>query len=381
MVHPGAHHILIVCGEVSADRYGAQLVHHLRLLIPDVHISAIGGTQLSQAADNFLAHIVGRNAIGFWEVYTAQTYYQKLLSSLETFLADSKPDLAIILDFQHIGAKVAHILKQHAIPIVTYITPNFWIWRDKKKATEIIAYSSRIITIYPEEYAFYQELSSKAEFVGHPLISLHPVCRTQERPRGGTCQILLLPGSRVQEIQRLLPVMLNTMTLLARAQTIAISLAVSDPAFESLVHHILAAHNYSGKVLVKTALTSDMIPEADLVFSATGTASLECVLYHRPVIVLGALSWVTYILARFVLQLKIPYVALPNLILHNRVVPEFVQHALRPKVIAATAESLLRQPLHIPEFQQIRSILTATPDPIASAAAIIRDQLLGSGKK
>lgn len=329
--------VLIVSGEISGDYYGSLLAAQLKRLHPDLTLFAIGGNKLREIADVFVADIASANAIGVWERVSQILFYSTFFKQFETFLSGQKMDYAILIDFQHYNFRVAKLLQKAGVPIVTFITPNFWIWSDRKHAKALAAYSEKIITIYPPEYTLYNELApGKVEYFGHPLAELiQPLTSTE--PRSGNT-LVLFPGSRKQEIELLLPKMLEIARQFGNQIPGAIIyLPISSEKFAENIYQAVEKYPVPG-LEIWTGDKKALFERADVILSVTGTTTLEAVLYGIPVVMVGALAHLTYFLVRYVLRLPLKYVSLPNILAGREVIPEFQQYDVK---VAPVLKSLV----------------------------------------
>jgi lipid-A-disaccharide synthase len=338
--------ILIVAGELSADRYAASLAAEFRELGP-VEIVAIGGPLLRECSDYFVGDCTAHVSVGLGDRLRGVRPIFRVLDSLTALLDQSPVDQAVIVDFPNFNFEVSRRLHSYKIPIDTLITPNFWIWKDRRLARKVVAYSRNIVTIFPPEYALYQPLSSRVFYFGHPILDMMP-----ERPDRALSPALedgadrpirvgLFPGSRASELRLLLRALIETGAELRRhSSRFEFILPVARPEFQGWVQAEIARATLTHSVITP-ALSTDQMAALDFAICATGTMTLEVVLHRIPMIVLGALPSFTYFFARHILRLDMPYVGLPNIIAGETIVPEFVQRDIQPTVIAREVVSQL----------------------------------------
>ena len=148
--------MVLIAGEQSSDEYGAKLIHSIRQAFPQVHIAVIGGTSMEKAADECIANITHHSPVGIVEQVWHRRKYHRVLDALERYCESNRIHRVLIMDFPHYHHKVAKIIQPYSIPIYTFITPHFWIWKDKKMAKTIADYSQKIFTIFEEEYELYR---------------------------------------------------------------------------------------------------------------------------------------------------------------------------------------------------------------------------------
>ncbi|MGE4169518.1 MAG: lipid-A-disaccharide synthase [Candidatus Margulisiibacteriota bacterium] len=360
--------LLLIAGELSGDRYGAALAVRLKTLDPTLHLTASGGPQLQAVADVFLDNIAHESAVGLKEQLWKRSVYTRFYDRLKTHLQTHKPDQAVIVDFPHHNEAIAAILKAAGIPIVTYITPHFWIWKDLKKAKKLVGYSDTIITIFEPEYRFYKTHFPTADvrYFGHPLVAMVQPSPSEWKGR----QLTLFPGSRQQELDLLLKPMLSTAkAFLNRHPDVNCTLAVSDPAFEVTLSKAIEAMGLPIS-LYRESDKAPLLSRSDWVLCASGSTTLEVLLYRKPMVILGALPPLTYFVAKYLLRIHIPWVSLPNIVAGHQAIPEFVQR-FNPQKIADTLGSFSEMTARTRYLQTADSLvvqLSPTSDPILEAA-------------
>ncbi len=385
--------ILFIAGEVSADYYGSLLADNCKKINPKLKLFAVGGENLKKTVDNFIFDATGKHHIGF-NVNAKKKLFNNLFNELTFFLNHTKIDKVIIIDFGFYNFELANFLKQYNLSIITFITPNFWLWKDYKKAKKLAEYSKKIITIFPKEFEFYQQFSDQVYYFGHPFssefkgrspnISSHGLLRRSlnAAPAGETgvkgdeipFNILFLPGSREFELKKLLPIMLKTAREIHKTNPlIKFQFLTPKPEWLRKITDMIKIKNIPNCNIYTIKQKTQIYENADLVISASGTANLETVYYNKPQIVFGKLSYFSYFIVKYILRLPIKYISLPNLLLDKAVVPEFIQRELKPKKIAKKALELINQdqtPL-LKDYEEIRTMLKKDPDPILGAAKII----------
>lgn len=350
---PNPERLLVIAGELSGDRYAAALVSELRNAGP-VEIMAIGGPLLHGMADRFLGDCTGFTSVGVRSMTNMRSIF-KVFDVMETAVAESPVRQAIIVDFPHYNFEIARRLKKNKIPITTVITPNFWIWNDRRAAKKIAHYSDKIVTIFPGEYKLYQSIGATTAYFGNPLVDLMPPLPAGvQRPHlnDGTdrpIRVGLFPGSRASELKLLLRPTIEAAAVLAeRSPRFEFVIPMARDEFRSWVDQELTRCQLSS-VTVAPPLTAEQMAALDFAICATGTMTLELVLNRVPMIVLGALSPLSYWLATRVLRIKIPFCGLPNLVAGRQVVPEFMQSGIQPIPIADAVCHHLR-----PESQELQ---------------------------
>lgn len=363
----------MIAGEISGDQYAYELSKAIQSNHPDIHIIGIGGSKLASIADIFLDDPTTDHVIGMLERFFQPKAIRKTLAILDRFLSNHPIDAAVIIDFGELSFAFGELLAKYHIPVLTFITPNFWLWKSRLKVKKLMRYSQHIVTIFPEEYQFYRSLQAPVSFFGHPLVTQIPTTATSPIPK--TRSIGLFPGSRNQELDCLLePILQTAEILLKQDPSIQIYLSISNKLFYDRIWKAILAHRLDLSIQIVLDHPQEVYKLSKVIITAAGTVSLEAMLYHRPIIVLGALSPLTYWICTHILRLKIPFVSLPNIVTQSPCVPEFIQSQIIPKNIAKTAMDLLetaQKPEWSKKFQTIRTLLSTGKNPFEETARLI----------
>ena len=288
----------------------------------------------------------------------------------------------MIVDFQHVHGHFSALLEKYKVPIVTYITPNSWLWKDVRLAKKIVAHSQDIITIFEPEYAFYKLLGSRVYYFGHPLpYLLPPVSATPPTKTASMPLLSLWPGSRPQEIARILPKMLQTAQWLHDKQLgYHFTIAVTDSRFVALIRKVVATHTPGLPVLLWEGDKDPLLKASHVALTASGTMTLHLLLYRVPMIVLGALSPLSYMVARYGLRIQIKHIGLPNILSHYTLVPEFIQRKMIPENIATEVLHIQREPQKTmirKGYEDLISRIFPAENPIVQAAKVVLGRPLG----
>ena len=330
--------ILIISGEISGDMYAGKLAETLRQTDPEVMLYGVGGESLKSQilSENFVIETGQNHVMGEWENWKKRHDLYTLLDGLSTFLSTHSITQAVLIDYPYANFAISRVLQKYHVPIMTFITPNFWIWQDVKKAKMIAAYSQKIVCIFEREAQFYRSFHSHVYYFGHPLFSLRKsVLRDEEKK----C-ITLFPGSRKQEIHYHFPAMLGAIQLYQKqGGNLPIQIAVINEPIEKLIHIYLQKLPIQS-VYFEPAMSSTLLSKSKLLLCVAGTVTLEALIARTPMIVLGAVSPITYFLGKYILRVKMPWIALPNIVSRKSVVPEFIQY-FNPVKIVQTMTGML----------------------------------------
>jgi lipid-A-disaccharide synthase len=333
---------MLVAGEASGDAHGAKLVAALHRQDPALRIYGVAGEELNRTKFEALFRVAELTGMGLVELLGNAGNLWRAYALLKRTLKQRRPNLLVLIDFPDFNLRLAKIAKTLQIPVLYYVSPQVWAWR-KGRVRQIARWVDHMAVIFPFEKRFYEQHGVKATFVGHPL--LESVKAGKERaatlrkagldPLKPT--IALLPGSRHGEVSRHLPVMREAAARLRRERDVQffcvcastidakdLAAGLADPTLQIPVVH---EDRY------------EAIHAADLVWTASGTATLETALLGRPMIIIYRLAWLTYILAR--LLVRVDHIGMANLIAGERLVPELIQNDANPERIMAESRVLL----------------------------------------
>ncbi|GMB01300.1 lipid-A-disaccharide synthase [Pelosinus sp. IPA-1] len=338
--------IMISVGEASGDLHGASVASALKTIQPDVEIFGMGGQAMQAAGVKIVYDIANLGVIGFVEVIKNLPRLFKLRDDLVELMEKERPDALVIIDYPDFNMRLAKIAKQKGIPVISYISPTVWAWR-RGRAKEVAEIVEKVAAIFPFEADVYQEAGANVTFVGHPLLDIVKTTMTKEEayPYFGANPerpiVLLLPGSRQQEILKLLPDMLAAGEKIAeRVQGTQFFLPVASTISREMLHNIIA--EYKIPVVLTEKNTYDLMNIADVAIAASGTVTLEAALLKLPTVIIYRVATLTYLLGK--LLIKIPYISLPNIIAGRKVVPELLQHAVTAENIANEVLPILSDP-------------------------------------
>ncbi len=361
--------ILLVAGEASGDVHGADLVSALKAQQPQLDIFGVGGPALRLAGMQTLVDSAAIAGMGLFEAADKLTALVRTYRTLTHILRTCPPDLLVLIDFPEFNLRLAKVAKHLNVPVFYYISPQVWAWRRKRVYT-IAKWVDLLAVVFPFEPDFYTVHGCSVEFVGHPLVGRVQPTRSRDdtlrryglNPIRKT--IVLLPGSRTQEVRYLLPPLLQATTVLG--DTYQFILAVAATLDRAQIETTIRAH--SAAIRIVQGDTYNVAHAADLAIVASGTATLEMALLERPMVIVYRLAPVTYALAR--LFVRVPFIGMPNLIAGRQVVPELIQSAATPERIATEAQRLLTDARAYSVAQEgLREVRTKLGEPGAAKRA------------
>jgi lipid-A-disaccharide synthase len=370
-------HIFIIAGEASGDMHAAALVTELRKIYPGMTFSGLGGISMKNAGVKIYEDLPALAVVGFWEVLKNYSRIKKIFDLILAKAVAHKPDAIILVDYPGFNIRLAKKLKSLDLKIIYYISPQIWAWK-KKRVFQIKKYVDKMLVLFDFEKDFYARYGMDVTFVGHPLID-------QVKPRLPKAKILtsqnlqeykltigLLPGSRENEVNTLLPIMLKAAHLLLDQYPSIQFLIIQAPTIKKslIMQHVTqclmqyeetsnraktAAGTKQGKDYqpVKTFFpistiennNYDGINACDLCIVASGTATLETAILEKPMVVVYKTSLFTWLLAK--LFIRISNIGLVNVVAKKRIVPECVQFQATPRRIAQEMANIFTDEIRI----------------------------------
>lgn len=345
-------HILLVCGEASGDLNAAGLVREVLKINPGVKISAVGGIRLKETGAQIFSDIKGLSCIGLFDVLRKLPKFFSLQKIILKKIKEEKPDGLILVDFSGFNLRLAKKIKK-SLPVIYYTSPQVWASRPGRVKT-IKNYIDKMVVLFKFEEGFYRKYGVEAVFSGNPL--LDTVKPTMERIAflrqnalaDSKKTIALLPGSRIQEVKNILPVMLKSALLMQKDLgsvqfVIAKSMQVPWSIYNRLIHGI------DIDLVAVEDKTYDCLNIADFCLVASGTATLETAIMGKPFVIIYKMNPMNYFLYRG--QVKLPYIGMVNIVAQRQIVSEFIQFNAIPEKIAKMTLKILRDSSRIQQMK------------------------------
>ena len=376
----GIRKVMIIAGEASGDIHGARLVKAMQALSPGLEFFGIGGSVLRQAGVRIRVDNSQIAVVGISEALAKLRILLKALKVAKEDLKGIRPDLLIVIDFPDFNLRVATAARKLGIPVMYYIGPQIWAWRTGrvKKIKKVI---DHMVVIFPFEAAFYEKRHVPVTFVGHPLLDGMMSTRSGQTKgdlRGDSMLIGLLPGSRNEEIRRLLPTMVQVADMLGdHIPGIRFAIPVASSVDRGLVEAI--AEGGRTRFLILSDRLRDILDEATLLITASGTVTLEAAIAGTPMIIVYKVSNLSYWLAK--LLVRVEYIGLANLVAGKTVVPELIQHQASAEKIAHQAFQLLGDEKRLAEMRRELSCIAKSlgaPGASQRAAQVAMNLLSGN---
>lgn len=381
----GAPKIALVAGEISGDLLGAALVTALRARLPQAHFYGVAGPRMQAAGVEAIASIEQLSVMGIAEVLPALPRILRLRRALIRRLAADRPDVVIGIDAPDFNLGVERRLREQGIRTVHVVSPTVWAWRAGRVKT-IARAVDRILCLFPFEPAFYAVRGVAADYIGHPLADQLDAAVTPASARAalgmaaGGPVVAVLPGSRGSELKYLAEPFARAARLIAaQVPGVRFVTPLAKPALRAPMEAAIAAHAAGLPWTLLDGQSREAMQAADAVLIASGTATLECLLLGRPMVVSYRGSPLTAWLLLKAGLLKTKYVSLPNLLADEAPVPELLQDDATPERLAAAVVELLApggaRARQLAAFDRVRATLRC--DAAARAADVVAG-LLGA---
>lgn len=333
--------LLILAGEASGDFLGAELVRALRAQHANLQIFAMGNQQLANAGAEILVNANRLAVVGAIEILKNLKPIRQAFKTLKRFVKQQRPDCVVLIDYPGFNLRFAKIAKRLGSKVLFYVSPQIWAWR-YRRVKHIRRYVDHMAVLFPFEEKIYQRENIPVTFVGHPLIDKVPSSLSKDlalrmvnlNPKRLT--IALMPGSRLQEIHRLLPVMQEAAHLISMQLP---NVQFVLPLAPGLSYEEVEALT-TPDILVLPSHHEDVLPHCDAAIIASGTATLEMALNGVPMVIIYQVSAITFQLAKWLVKVK--YIGLCNIVANKMIATELLQTAVTAQAISQEVVRLVR---------------------------------------
>ena len=347
--------IMLSAGETSGDLHGSTLCRALRDLAPSLRLYGMGGARMAAAGMEVIVDPTAQAVVGTSEAVGRVPALYRAYRALVRRLREDRPRVLVVIDFPEFNMRLARQARRAGVPVVFFIPPQVWAWR-RGRVRLIARLATRVLAVFPFERPLYEAAGVPVEFVGHPLLDVLPPDLDRARARLGLgiepdlSVVGLFPGSRREEILRLLPAMLDAARRLVAPAELALrptprfALGLAPSVDRRLVEELLAAAARAGGPTVEILehRTYELMAAADAILIASGTATLEAALLGTPMVVCYRVSPFTALISR--LLIRIPRISLPNIVAGRDVVPELLQEEVTGARLAQEARRVLAEP-------------------------------------
>jgi lipid-A-disaccharide synthase len=347
--------VLIVAGETSGDLHGAGVVRELKKLAPQAEIFGIGGDGMAAAGMELLFHVRDMAVVGFTEVLRHLRFFRRVMRTLENEVARRQPAVVILIDYPGFNLRLAgrlHRRSKKPPKILYYIAPQVWAW-GADRIPQMAKLLDQMAVVFSFERPLFQSADIPTEFVGHPLLEgLRPQLTREAffaryQLAAKPPLLGLLPGSRREEIARLLPDMLATAKLLRQSiPDLQIAVAMAP----NLAEAFYRAWINDDDIRLVSNSTYEVMRDSHACIVCSGTATLETACFGTPLVVVYRVSRLSYEIGKRVV--KLPYIGLVNVVAERKIVPEFIQNDFAPARVAPVLQKLIQDREYRDEVKQ-----------------------------
>ena len=363
-------HIIIVAGEASGDLHAAHLVEAIKSQNSQITFSGLGGPQMEKAGVELYEDLTQISVVGFFEVLKHFNEFKRIFHLILGKIRERKPTAVVLVDYPGFNLCLAREVKKLGVKVIYYISPQVWAWKENRVKL-IKKYTDCMLVLFPFEKEFYAKHGVDVTFVGHPLLDTLKIKIPREQllkslNLSERFTIGLLPGSRQKEVENLLPAMLAAAKilnqefpaiqfLLIKASTIPIAILQKYIVDLRIPLKIVENATYEG------------INASDICLVTSGTATFETALLEKPMVVAYKTSFFTWLLARWLI--KIPYIAMANVMAGKKIVPECIQFDANGPKIAQELKNIFTDEIRIAE---IKSELKKMRESLGEGGASVR---------
>jgi len=361
----------MVAGEASGDLHGSHLVKEMLSLDPTLQFYGVGGKKMKNEGVELIADSKEMAVVGITEVLLKLKRIYQIYRKLKNSLTSNSPSLVILIDYPDFNLRFAREAKKKNIPIVYYISPQVWAWR-KGRIKKIGRLIKKMIVIFPFEKKIYEEAQIDVDFVGHPLLDAIRSQFSREEAfqqfslSSGVTTIGLLPGSRMNEVKRHLPPMIEAIPLISKQiNPVQFIIPVAPGLDLGEVQNLVGSKRENIRVVENNIY--DVMRISDVVIVASGTATMEAAIMGAPMIVVYRVSPLTYLLGKMLIKVK--NIGMVNIIAGKTVVPELIQKDVTPEKITSAVVQILENPS---KQEEIKKELNSLKEKIGKSGASFR---------
>ena len=350
--------ILLIAGEASGDTLGAELIAAIREQSggDDIEFIGAGGPKMEAAGLQPEFDLSEHAVVGIWEALKNYTKFRGLFQQLVDLATKHEPDAIVLIDYPGFNLRFARAIRKYQTQgggafkewqpkIIAYVSPQLWAWKEGR-VKQIAADFDLMLSIFPFEKKWYAERVPEftVEFVGHPLVDRFPQARPADQAPSSNPdlftehpEVLLLPGSRRREIEKHLPAMLEAVVIIAAKQKIRLRMVFPNEEMLALAKRHIPTGT---EINLQIGDLSQALGQAALAIASSGTVTMECAWFRVPTVVLYKTSPPTYAIGKLVV--KVPHLAMPNILAGEKLFPEFIQSQASPENLAEAGLRLLQ---------------------------------------
>jgi lipid-A-disaccharide synthase len=345
----------ISAGDVSGDLHAAKLMREMRVIEPNAEFVGIGGREMSKQGFKSIVPLADISVVGFWEVAKKYRLFRELMDKCHSMLKNDNIRAFIPVDYPGFNLRLCEYAKSRNIPTIYYIAPQLWAW-GKKRAAKLSKNTDKALVVFPFEEKYFQDRNINAKFVGHPLMDIPEFSSPFKKFEDRKNSIVMLAGSRNQEIIKHLPLLVRAAEEIKKAApNYEICFAKSKSVNPNLFDSVLKTHPY---IRISENSRQEMLDSKAGVIK-TGTSNLEAAISGLPFSMYYIASFITYQMGKRLIDLK--YISLINILFDDDIIKEFIQSDATPNNIAKETLSILNNPekyINLQnKFNEIRNLL------------------------
>ncbi len=364
------HKLMIITGEVSGDLIGASLIRELNKLDAGLIIFGIGGDKMREQGMNILYHINKMAFLGFTEVVKHIPFIKKVQADLLSVAKKEEIKNVVLIDYPGFNLNIAKKFKKNGMKIIYYISPQLWAWGSgrMKKIKRLV---NKMLVVFQFEEKLYKSNNVDVEFVGHPLIDRINEYQFLSKEElfskfdldGSKELLLLMPGSRKHEVEKLFPQIIKAAKKLADEFNLQIVIACSSNMDENLFYELGGQSDFK----VITGFTYDLMEYSKFGIVKSGTSTLEAGYFALPMIIVYKISGLTYLIVKKLI--KVNKIGMVNILLEDNVVPELIQNDVSEENIYASGKKILNDKEH---YNSVKVKLNKVKDKLGNEGASAR---------
>lgn len=370
--------IFIIAGEVSGDTHAAGLLRELKALEPDLQVLGLGGPKMREiAGDGIEDWVETAGVLGLWEVLKMYRYFKAKMDAVLGSLLDQKPDAVILVDYPGFNLRLAQALRLGGYQgrILYYISPQVWAWK-KGRVKTMAQVLDLMICIFPFEKEFYEKSGLRTEFSGHPFVDRVVTLKREWKREPGL--VGWFPGSRMNEVRRLFPLMMDAAKAIKLAVPSArFAVSAANETLAGFMREMADARGMpEAKRWIETGTVYDLMQRAEAGAVASGTATLEAAFFGLPHTLIYNVNWFTFLTGKLIVRIK--FLGIINILARREVVKELLQGRLHAVSLAKATVALLQSEEKRRSMQEDLAAVVSTLGPggaYARAAKFVHQAL------
>ena len=339
--------IWILAGESSGDVYGADLARAIKSLRPEITIKGMGGVNMKAAGVEIITDSSELGVMGFIEVAKLYPLFLQILKDMTAQADEERPDVVITIDYPGFNLKFAKAVHVLGIKTVHYVAPQVWAW-GKKRLKTVPTFIDKLLGIFPFEKKVWSETGVDFEFVGHPLVET--LSRAKVKVERSKNTVVLLPGSRKSELDRLLkPLLLTAKALQKKRPNLCFVIPTPREKIRNIVVNTISKYNFDFPINVTCGDTEDWLRQGTCALASSGTVTMQAAILGMPLVSVYKMNPISLFFMKRMIDL--PYFTMANIISDKVVYEEFLQGQVKPSILVPAIERIL------PEGERVDLVL------------------------